>query len=309
MQAIKDYLVRQGPNSRLMRAALQLSARLRGFRVVFGNDKIRLQQGNREVVLSARHYIEVPFTMSNFAGYFQAFVPATADGHESLDFSQPGTHRYRRHDVGFEFPCIPEEDMLETFVHWYTPQPGDVVWDAGAHAGATSYFLAQMVGPEGRVYAFEPDEINYGYLLRNIASHRLTNVIPVKKALAGHSGEVTFHMDGTMAAGIPDYLTYSGQGRMVAVPAITFADACAELGVPAYVKMDIEGAEVAVIAAAQDFLKQHPVNFAIESDHRIHGEQTAKTLDRLFAQIGYEALSSDKFGQMFTWARRPQVTG
>ncbi len=309
MQAVKDYLVRQGPESRLMRAALRLNARLRGFQVLFQEGYILVRQGTREVILRTEQYVTVPFIMENYRVYFETLVPAIAADRSVLDFSRPGTHRYRRHDVAFSFPAIPEDDILEAYTHWYTPQPGDVVWDAGAHAGATSYFLAQMVGPEGRVYAFEPDEINYGYLLRNIATHQLKNVVPVKKALAGHSGEVTFHMDGTMAAGIPDYLTYSGQGQMVTVPAVSFADACAELGVPAYVKMDIEGAEAAVIAAAQDFLKQHAVNFAIESDHRIHGEQTAKALDRLFAQIGYEVLSSDKFGQMFTWASQPRVTG
>jgi len=36
---------------------------------------------------------------------------------------------------------------MDAYTHGYAPQPGDVVWDAGAHAGATAYFLAQMVGP------------------------------------------------------------------------------------------------------------------------------------------------------------------
>jgi precorrin-6B methylase 2 len=51
-----------------------------------------------------------------------------------------------------------EEDSMDAYTAAYRPQPGDVIWDVGAHAGATSYFFAQMVGPAGRVYAFEPDE-------------------------------------------------------------------------------------------------------------------------------------------------------
>jgi len=68
-------------------------------------------------------------------------------------------------------------------------------------------------------------------------------------------------------------------------------------------KMDIEGAEVAMIDSAQSFLKTHPIHFAIESYHRIDGELTYKPLERLFSSIGYSVRSSNEFGQMFTWAQ------
>lgn len=87
------------------------------------------------------------------------------------------------------------------------------------------------------------------------------------------------------------------------VQTISLADACDELGeVPKYVKMDIEGAEVATIQGSQRFLSDHPIHFAIESYHRINGELTFKPLERLFRGIGYEVRSSNAFGQMFTWA-------
>jgi hypothetical protein len=67
--------------------------------------------------------------------------------------------------------------------------------------------------------------------------------------------------------------------------------------------MDIEGAEVAFVEGAREFLKSHPVHFAIESYHRVEGEYTYKRLDSIFEEIGYQHLSSDVFKQMFTWAR------
>jgi hypothetical protein len=81
-------------------------------------------------------------------------------------------------------------------------------------------------------------------------------------------------------------------------------DACKELGsVPTYIKMDIEGSELPFLEGAKEFLKSHPVHFAIESYHRVDGEYTYKRLDSIFAEIGYEYLSSDVFKQMFTWSR------
>jgi FkbM family methyltransferase len=242
--------------------------------------------------------------MECFNLFFETVEGEAVDGRTVLDFSQPGLHRYRKSGAEFYFPSVPEDDVEDAYTHGYKPQPGEVVWDAGAHAGATTYSLAQMVGPSGKVYAFEPDQNNYNYLMRNIELHKLRNVIPVKKALAGSTGTAEFCMDGTMSAGLSDYLTYSEKDKFQTVQTVTFADACAEFGeVPSYVKMDIEGAEVATVESSQDFLRAHPVNFAIESYHRVDGDFTFKPLERLFSNIGYEVWSSDKFGQMFTWAK------
>jgi FkbM family methyltransferase len=161
-----------------------------------------------------------------------------------------------------------------------------------------------MVGPEGKVYAFEPDDLNYAYLIKNIARHELPNVIPVRKALSGSSGTAQFFMNGTVASGIRDFVVYSDDVKTREVPTISMEDACRELGsVPSYIKMDIEGAELSFIEGAKAFLKSHPVHFAIESYHKVDGEYTYKRLDPLFEEIGYDHLSSNVFEQMFTWAR------
>jgi FkbM family methyltransferase len=255
------------------------------------------------MILSYRQFVQVPIMMECFGLFFDTLYTQSSGAHEVLDFSQPALHRYRRSDVSFYFPGIPEDDVMDAYTHRYTPSPGDVVWDAGAHAGATAYFLSQMVGPAGRVYAFEPDRANYEYLLRNIEMNGLRNVVPVAKALSGETGTSTFLMDGTMAAGLNQYLVYSGAGELKEVPTLTIADGCQELGsVPQYIKMDIEGAEVAAIEGSAGFLRDHPIHFAIESYHRIGGEYTFKALERIFPKIGYTVESSAEFGQMFTWA-------
>jgi FkbM family methyltransferase len=102
---------------------------------------------------------------------------------------------------------------MDAYTMEYGPKDGDTVWDVGAHAGATAYFLSQMVGSSGRVYAFEPDESNYAYLLKNLEMHGATNVIPVKKALFSSTGRTIFNMDGTMSAGIHDLLVTREQAR------------------------------------------------------------------------------------------------
>ena len=303
MQLIKDYLVRLGPDNSLVRIALRLHARRRGYEIEFANGAIMLRKTGTEMVLSKEQYVQVPIMMECYDLFFNTIEGETCGNRKVLNFSKPNLHRYIRSQVELYFPSIPEDDVMDAYTHCYRPGPGDTVWDAGAHAGATSYFLAQMVGPDGKVFAFEPDDLNYEYLTRNIQMHALRNVFAVKKALAGVTGTAEFSMDGTMSSGLSEYLVYSNKRHFKTVQTISFADACADLGaVPKYVKMDIEGAEVATIENSQSFLKENPVQFAIESYHRINGELTCKALESLFSGIGYDVRSSDKFGQMFTWA-------
>ena len=168
---------------------------------------------------------------------------------------------------------------MDAYTHWYLPRAGDIVWDAGAHAGASSYFLAQMVGPSGRVYDSSRTTIILSTCC-GILMHHLANVVPVKKALSGKTGTVMFDMEGNMCSGIGDYLVYPDSRHLKAVPTLSIADACSEFGTfPAYVKMDIEGAELASIREPAEFLKSHPIHFAMETNHLVDNEYTYKSLD------------------------------
>jgi tRNA G37 N-methylase Trm5 len=60
---------------------------------------------------------------------------------------------------------------------------GDVVVDIGAHVGYFTLIAARSVGPEGRVYAFEPDPENYALLVRNIELNGYQNIMPIQKAV------------------------------------------------------------------------------------------------------------------------------
>ena len=98
---------------------------------------------------------------------------------------------------------------MEAYTAAYRPQSGDVVWDVGAHMGMSAYLLSKMVGPSGKVYAFEPDETNYKYLLLNIERHALSNVTPVKAALSGYT-RIKFQADDLEASPAKELLQRVG---------------------------------------------------------------------------------------------------
>jgi FkbM family methyltransferase len=228
---------------------------------------------------------------------------------EVLDFSASGSHRYRRHDVTLAFPGAPEDDSIAAYTHWHAPAPGELVFDIGAHAGFTTCMFARIVGPSGHVVAFEPDASSLAFLKMNIADQQISNVTIVRKAIDVKTGTAYFNADGTMGAGLIEHSVYGSTGQRTAVETLSFEDACSQFGIPQFVKMDIEGAEIAVIQSAAEFLEKHPMHLAFDSCHRMRdGRFTWMLLEPMLRTLGYEVRSSADFGQMFTWAK-PKLPG
>jgi len=61
--------------------------------------------------------------------------------------------------------------------------PGDSAFDIGANLGIYSIFLANKVGPNGRIIAIEPESTNFSRLKNNIDLNKLSNIIPIRVAL------------------------------------------------------------------------------------------------------------------------------
>lgn len=303
LTALKNRLLQAGPNSAVVFQAFRLQALKDGIRLKRADGVIEMTKGRHRVLLNPRDVISIPFMVHLWGLFFDTVEGEQRDGYTLLDFSQPALHHYRKTGLSFYSPSIAEDECMDAYLTSYAPQAGDVIWDVGAYAGMTTYMFAKMVGPSGKVIAFEPDETNFEFLLRNIELHKLENVVPVKAALSDETGTATFCMDGTMSAGLTKTLAHSDAGKSRMVETLSPEDACARFGgVPRYIKMDIEGAELSVVAACKDLLKAHPVHLVIESNHVVDGKYTAGPLEAIFSEIGYKAWSSDKFGQLFTWA-------
>lgn len=133
-------------------------------------------------------------------------------------------------------------------------RPGDVVYDIGAHAGYYTALAGRLVGPAGRVVAFEPLPRNLAWLGRTIAANRLGNVRVIAAAVSDRTGKASF----AVGAGDPDQ-SGSYMGRLTAggdIPVETLRlDEFVREGSeppPALLKIDVEGAEVRVLAGARE---------------------------------------------------------
>ena len=74
--------------------------------------------------------------------------------------------------------------------------PGDVAVDVGANKGAYLYWMRRAVGPEGSVFAFEPQPGLARYLEAVSARMRWRNVVVRECALSDAAGQRTLHVPG-----------------------------------------------------------------------------------------------------------------
>ncbi len=93
---------------------------------------------------------------------------------------------------------------------------GDTVFDIGANIGLWSLRLAEVVGDEGSVEAFEPIPLNYQRLEENLALSRHKNVHVHRIALGSKPGELRLYLpaDPGRAAIAPE----SDKDRVITAP-------------------------------------------------------------------------------------------
>ena len=76
-------------------------------------------------------------------------------------------------------------------------RPGGSFWDVGAHLGFFTLLASRLVGPEGKVHAFEPLPANRARLETGISLNDATNVTLHPVALAGRTGSAVLHSHGS----------------------------------------------------------------------------------------------------------------
>ncbi len=300
--------IRLGPTNPVIRMLLERRCRQFGVSISYAPSHIEVKRGSEAIRVAHKHFVYVPDISRHFDTYYLPIVPHDSDGILTVDYSRPALHTYRRSGLQFELAAFPEEDeAIEGYFHWYTPKPGDLVYDIGAHCGISTFRLSKLVGPSGRVIAFEPDPLNYSILLRNLERHRLENVTPVRIAFSHSCGMASFNCEGAIGSGLSQHLSRATTGTIQEVATTTMTEAFREFGVPIFCKIDIEGAEVSVLRSSRELLTRQRIQFALDTNHVVGGSLTNSRVEQVLAECGYEVLSRPLSGMMTTWAR-PQPT-
>jgi FkbM family methyltransferase len=127
---------------------------------------------------------------------------------------------------------------------------GDVVADIGAFVGLYTVAVAQRVGPEGRVVAFEPDPANFALLRAQVALNRLEDRIElVQAAVSEVDGQGGF----AAGRGLESRLATADTPEVKLVELRRLDTVFAERRLD-LLKIDVEGFEEAVIRGGSGLL-------------------------------------------------------
>lgn len=168
---------------------------------------------------------------------------------------------YLEYDGNYE---VPESRFCERYL-----QPGMTALDAGAHIGLYTLLFARLVGPEGRVFAFEPAPSTHRRLLENLALNAAVNVVAEETALYREAGRMTLHLfpeelsswhslgEPSLADPSIPYATIAPSSA-VEVAAVTLDEYLSERAIERVdlLKVDVEGAEADVLAGGRETLAE-----------------------------------------------------
>ena len=152
-------------------------------------------------------------------------------------------------------------------------KPGWIVLDIGANIGALTLPMAQLVGPQGNVIAFEPQPENYALLQKNIEQNQLESIVTAFDCALG-SSEGSIRVPPLASLGHKNYGGFELHDNDFGDPVHIRALDGFGFGIPLkFIKVDVEGFEAEVLRGARDTIKQHRPILYVEADRRDKAEE------------------------------------
>ena len=164
-------------------------------------------------------------------------------------------------------------------------KPGNTVWDIGANVGLYAVASARAAGSTGTVVAFEPIPLNLDFLRRHKDLNRLDNLTVVEAAVFDRSGALHMQFGDS-----PSEFHVSDEGAIEvdAIDLDTWSRASAG-GAPDIVKIDVEGAEAAVLRGGHDVFSRHrPLVYLA-----LHGDEPRERCQAMLQSWGYRLTPLD----------------
>ncbi len=165
-------------------------------------------------------------------------------------------------------------------------RPGETWLDVGANCGYTSLAMSRAVGPEGRVFAFEPALVTAACLERTGRENRLDQLVALPFALSD-APRPTVSRFATERGMIDSQLSTEGRPEMTAIVAVgldAIWDGISD-GDPAIhgVKIDVQGMELEALRGMRRVLSRHRPRVVLE----IHKDVSRDDVLSLLETCGY----------------------
>lgn len=177
------------------------------------------------------------------------------------------------------------EDEIKFVRHLLAP--GQNAIDIGANYGLFTLSMAQAVGKNGQIWAFEPASTTFGFLAKSVALNEFSQVVLDQRALSSDEGSAKLSLNenselneivrSNSVVGSTETIRLTSLDRLMQEYDWQAVD---------FVKIDAEGEEARIIAGGKIFFAENSplVQYEVKAGQTIHLE-----LVQAFNDIGYSS--------------------
>jgi FkbM family methyltransferase len=202
------------------------------------------------------------------------------------EFFPPAISPAEWHDMLQKAKKLPEKileqnlevDLIENFLldGYNLPgicgvEPNDVVLDLGAFNGNSAIAFSRAAGPQGTIYAFEPNPVMQEILARNLAKMGCSNVEIVPRGASDKSDVLKFTVKGAASRFDPYGKIDVQVGK---VDDFVFERGLSKVD---FIKLDVEGHEMLALRGAISTIRTFRPKLAVSVYH-LHYDVHALTL-------------------------------
>lgn len=217
-----------------------------------------------------------------------------------------------------------EKELLETFLHEI--RPGDIVLDIGANIGLYTLPSALKMQGNGSVFAFEPVPIWFKRLRENIDLNGLSSddlVILYNIGLSNKNEMCDMIIKEVQGSGMgsisPNYREHLDPDKVISIHVrlVQGDQFVREQGIPPpnLVKIDVEGAELAVLQGLEKSLRHEECRFVLCEVHPRFMSESPENVKKILQDYGFHCeISKQRRSEYHILARksprrgRPQKT-
>lgn len=236
--------------------------------------QVLVKAGAQSAVATGPHALAIPGIRDGLALYTHE------EGHDLFVSEQ-----IRRNAIWEEY---------ETEIVCRLLRPGDTFIDVGANIGYYTALASRLVGPAGKVFAFEPDPNNFDLLAKNAQHNSLENSLIVNAALSADTSPGKLYLSPDNCG---DHQIYAGdvQREHIPVALLNGSDFLQQhIASGDFIKVDTQGAEVGVIKGLLPFIEASLPDLLLITEFWPHGLGRSGHSGEEFLQLLLDA-GFDKF--------------
>jgi FkbM family methyltransferase len=178
-----------------------------------------------------------------------------------FDFEYEG-NRYVADCVRLEAPLFRRQYFYSDNGIRIAPENGDVVIDGGACLGDTALVFSNAVGPEGKIYAFDPVAEHLHVLAHNINQYPHKNVQAMPYGLSDKNVACAPLAVNQYSPG------FQVKNKQVPLRSIDNMVMMGEIDRINFIKLDIEGAEFEALKGARESINHFKPKLAVSLYHK-----------------------------------------